>query len=71
MGGMNPRWSLLIAIAVLALALMETLTGQSLGGYGKSIDRADDPKNFWKAVALHYTFSLVFWGRYLYQLFSK
>jgi hypothetical protein len=44
--GMNHRWNLLAAIAVLALALMETLSGQSLAGYGKTIDRADDPKGF-------------------------
>jgi hypothetical protein len=68
---MSPRWNLLAAIAVLALALMETLSGEALAGYGQSIDRADNPKNFWKAVALHYAISLFFWGRYLYQLFSK
>jgi hypothetical protein len=44
---MSPRANLLAGIALLALAVMETLTGQSLGGYGRSADRTDDPKNYW------------------------
>jgi hypothetical protein len=68
---MSPRWNLLAAIAVLALALMETLSGEALAGYRKSIDRADDPKSFWKNVAITYAVSIFFWGRYFYQLFSK
>ncbi len=68
---MSPRWNLLAAIGVLALALMETLSGEALAGYGKSIDRADNPKSFWKAVAITYAASLFFGGRYFYQLFSR
>ena len=71
MAGMSPRGNLLAGIAILALAVTETLSGQSLAGYGKSIDRADDPKTFWKAVALHYALSLFFWGWYFYQLIPK
>ena len=69
--GMSPRANLLAAIATLFLAAMEALSGESLGGYGKTIDRAEDPKAFWKAVALHCAVSLFFWGRYFYQLLSK
>ena len=69
--GMSPRANLLAAIAVSALAIMETLSGESLAGYGKSIDRSDDPKAFRKAVAITYAFSIFFLGRYFYQLMSK
>jgi hypothetical protein len=71
MADMSPRGNLLAGIAILALALMETLTGQSLAGYGKTADRADNPKKFWLVVAVTYTASLFFIGRYLYQLISN
>jgi hypothetical protein len=68
MAYMSPRGNLLAGIAVLALAVMEMLSGQSLGGYGRSIDRADSPKKFWSVVAIHYGVSLFFIGRYFYQI---
>jgi hypothetical protein len=71
MADMSPRGNLLVGIAVLALAVMETLTGQSLGGYGKTADHADDPKNFWRNLAVTYAASLFFIGRYLYQIISN
>lgn len=66
---MSPRANLLAGIALLALALMETLTGQSLGGYGRTADRTDNPKNYWAAVAIGYAVGLFFVGRYIYQTF--
>jgi hypothetical protein len=63
---MSPRANLLAGIALLALAV-ETLTGQFLGGYGRSADRTDDPKNYWGAVALGYAAGLFFVCRYIYQ----
>jgi hypothetical protein len=69
MSSMSLRANLLAGIAVLALAVMQTLTGQSLAGYGKTADRADDPKRFWGSVAICYVIGLFFIGRYLYQLF--
>ena len=66
---MSPRGNLLAGIAVLALAVMETLSGQALGGYGQSTDRADNPNEFWGSVAIAYGAGLFFIGRYLYQIF--
>jgi hypothetical protein len=69
--GMSPRWNLLLAIVTMALALMETVSGEALAGYGKTIDRANNPRNFWKALAIHYAFSLFFWLLYLKHLFPR
>ena len=66
---MSPRANLLAGIAVLALAVMETLTWQSLGGYGRTADRTDNPRNYWGAVAIAYAVGLFFVGRYIYQIF--
>ncbi len=66
---MSPRANLLAGIAVLALAVMETLTGQSLGGYGRTADRTYDPKNYWGAVVIGYALGLFFIGCYIYQIF--
>ena len=66
---MSPRANLLAGIAILALAVMETLSGQSLGRYGRSTDRADNPKKIWASVAISYGAALFFIGRYLYQVF--
>ena len=66
---MSPRANLLAGIAMLALAVIETLSGQSLGGYGRSTDRADNPKKFLASVAISYGVGLFFIGRYLYQIF--
>ena len=66
---MSPRANLLAGIAILALAVMETLSAQSLGGYGRSTDRADNPKKFWASVAISFGAGLFFVGRYLHQVF--
>ena len=71
MTGMSPRGNLLAGIVILALAVMETLTGESLAGRGKTIDRADNPRKFWEVVGITYATSLFFIGRYLYQLISR
>jgi hypothetical protein len=71
MVGMSPRANLLTGIALLVLAVMEMLSGQSLAGYGKTADRADDPKKFWGLVAINLAASLFFIGCYFYQAFSK
>jgi hypothetical protein len=66
MAGMDHRKDLLLGIALLALGTMETLTGQSLAGYGKTANRADDPSKFWWIVAITYAGGLIFLGRYFY-----
>ena len=68
---MSPRSNLLAGIAILAFAVMETLTGQSLAGHGKTVDRADNPKKFRGNVAVGYAAGIFFVGRYIYQLISK
>jgi hypothetical protein len=67
LAGMHIRKYLLLGLALLALAVMETLTGQSLGGYGRIFDRADDPKNFWWTVAITYATSLVSFYLYFFH----
>jgi hypothetical protein len=66
MADMSPRVNLLIGLAALGLALMQTLTGQSLNGYGRTADRSDDPKNYWGSVAIAYAAGLFFIGRFIY-----
>jgi hypothetical protein len=66
---MSPRANLLAGIALLTLAVIETITGESLGGYGRTADRTDDPKNYWGSVAIAYAAGLFFVGRYVYQIF--
>jgi hypothetical protein len=56
---------------MLAFAVMETLTGHSLAGHGKTVDRADNPKKFRGNVAVSYAAGIFFVGRYIYQLISK
>jgi len=50
---------------------METLTGQSLAGHGKTVDRADDSRKFWGNVVVSYAAGIFFVGHYIYQLISK
>lgn len=71
MAEMSPRGNLLAGVALLAVAVMETLTGESLGGHGQAADRADNPRNYWGNVAIAYAASLFFIGRYLYQVISN
>ena len=68
--GMSPRVNLLIGLAAVGLAVMETLTGQSLQRYGRTADRSDDPKNYWGAVIIGYAAGLFFIGRYIYLKLS-
>ena len=70
MADMSPRMNLLIGLAAIGLAMMQTLTGQSLQGYGRTADRSDDPKSYWGAVALAFAAGLFFLGRYIYQKFG-
>jgi len=65
---MGPRGNLLAGLLLLALAAMEILTGQSLGRFGITADRPDDPKNFWLNVAISGTGGLFFVIRYFYLI---
>ncbi len=65
---MSPRVNLLLGLAALSLAAIETLTGQSLGGYGSTADRAVNPKVYWSNVGTTYLVALLLIGRYLYRI---
>lgn len=58
--------ALVIGVFASMLALMETLSGTALQGYGQMVDRRKDPRTFWKAVALHYLCGVSTVGFYLY-----
>jgi hypothetical protein len=49
----EPRYLVLFGIAALVLALISTLTGETLTR-GPMVNRAEDPKTFWWAVASWY-----------------
>jgi hypothetical protein len=66
MSGMIHHKNLIFGCAFLALAVMETLSGQALGRFGVGVTRADNPKTFWRMVGFLYLFSLICFGLYLY-----
>jgi H+/Cl- antiporter ClcA len=60
---------LLIGIVVLLLAVVFTLTGESVQGWGLPIvSRAEEPKRFWWAVALFYLTGIFFIALYLFKI---
>src|ERR1700677_3238045 len=62
---------LLIGIVVLLLAVVFTLTGESVQGWGLPIvSRAEEPKRFWWAVALFYLARHFLYCALLFQLFK-
>jgi hypothetical protein len=58
---------LLIGIVLLLLGVAETLTGQSLGGYGRTATRAENPSRFWTNVGICYAGGLFGILVFLYQ----
>ena len=59
---------LLIGIVVLLLAVVFTLTGESVQGWGLPIvSRAEEPKRFWWAVALFYLAGIFFIALYFFN----
>jgi hypothetical protein len=63
---MSARGNLLAGLFLLALAAMEILSGQSLGRFGVTSDRSDDPRNFWLNASIAGTGGLFFIVRYFY-----
>jgi hypothetical protein len=61
---------LVLGVIAIGVALMETISGEALQRYGKTTTRYEEPKNFWKTVALHYFFGVASVGYYLYQRFT-
>jgi hypothetical protein len=65
---MGARGNLLAGLFLLALAVMEILSGQSLGRFGVTSDRSDHPRNFWLNVAVTGTGGLFLIIRYFYLI---
>jgi len=61
--------ALIVGVFAIGLALMETLSGEALTGYGGMVDRRDNHKTFWRAVALHYLLGVGNVGYYLCERF--
>jgi hypothetical protein len=62
---------LLIGMVVLLLAVVFTLTGESVQGWGLPIvSRAEEPKRFWWAVALFYLGGIFFIALYFFGISS-
>jgi hypothetical protein len=58
---------LLIGIVLLLMAVVFTLTGESLER-GRMAHRAEEPKRFWWDVALFYLGGIFFIGLYLFNI---
>jgi hypothetical protein len=56
---------LLIGIIVLLLAVVFTLTGETVERGGRMVNRSEEPKRFWWDVALFYLTGIFFIGLYL------
>jgi hypothetical protein len=52
---------------VLVIAVIFTLSGESLERYGRMVSRAEEPKRFWWNVAMFYLGGIFFIALYLYQ----
>jgi hypothetical protein len=63
---MSARVNLLAGLVLLALAAMEILSGQSLGRFGVTSDRAEDSRHFWLNVTVTGGAGLFFLMRYFY-----
>jgi hypothetical protein len=61
--------ALVVGVFAIGLGLMETCSGEALQGYGQTASRREDPKTFWKAVAIHYLCGVAAIGYFLYERF--
>jgi hypothetical protein len=61
--------ALVVGVFAIGLGLMETCSGEALQGYGRTASRREDPKTFWKAVAIHYLCGVAAIGYFLYERF--
>jgi hypothetical protein len=58
--------SLILAVVLIGMALISTVTGVCLVKYQGIVMRATDPKTFWQNVAMYYLLGILFLGLYLY-----
>jgi RsiW-degrading membrane proteinase PrsW (M82 family) len=59
---------LLIGIVLLVMAVVFTLTGESLERYHGIVYRAEEPKRFWWNVAMFFLGGIFFFALYLYNI---
>jgi energy-coupling factor transporter transmembrane protein EcfT len=59
---------LLIGIVLLVMAVVFTLTGESLERYHGIVYRAEEPKRFWWNVAMFFLGGIFFIALYLYNI---
>jgi hypothetical protein len=62
--------ALVVGVVAIGLGLMETCSGEAVLGYGQTASRREDPKTFWKAVAIHYLCGVAGIGYFLYARFA-
>lgn len=55
-----------LSVAFIAAALASTVSGYTLVKYQGIVARADDPKNFWQAVAIYLLIGIALWGLYTF-----
>jgi uncharacterized membrane protein YfcA len=58
---------LLIGIVLLIVAGLFTLSREAFERYGRTVDRAKEPKRFWGDVVTCFLAGLFFIGLYFYQ----
>jgi hypothetical protein len=63
--------ALIVGVIAIGLALIETLSGEALEGYGQRASRSEEPGKFWKAVAIHCLCGVAGLGYYFYETFSN
>ena len=55
-----------ISVVFIAVALASAASGYTLVKYQGIVSRADDPKNFWQAVAIEFLIGVAFWCLYAF-----
>jgi hypothetical protein len=61
---------LLIGVVWLAMAVVFTLAGECWLPYGRRVFRAEEPKQFWLSIAMHYLGAIFFIVVYLFNILN-
>ena len=64
---LRPHIALIIGVIAVGLGLMETISGEALGRYGRGASRRDEPQRFWKLVATSYLCGVAAIAYYFYD----
>jgi len=65
-----PYIFLILGVITLCVGVVSTCTGETWARYGRVIYRAEEPRQFWQAVATCYIGGVCFIGYFLYQVYS-